>query len=182
MNGALVHPFADPAVMAGNGTIALEILQELPDVDAIVVPYGGGGLSCGIASAVQALAPRVKVYASEVETGAPLSPSMAAGKPVQVEFRHSFVSGIGAPFVFPEMWSLASRLLDGSMVTTLSQVASAIKLAAERNHVIAEGAAGTAIAAALTGQAGRGKVACVVSGGNLNCEQLAQILQGQIPY
>jgi threonine dehydratase len=178
MKGVLIHPFADPNVMAGNGTLALEILDELADVDAIVVPYGGGGLSCGIASAIRARAPHVRVFASEVETGAPLAPSLAAGKPVTVHYRHSFVSGIGAPFIFPEMWALASQLLDGSIVTTLAQVTSAIKLVAERNRVIAEGAAATAIAAALSGQAGRGKIVCVVSGGNIDNETLAQIIQG----
>jgi len=175
MNGLLIHPFADPAVMAGNGTIGLEILQDLPDVDAIIVPYGGGGLSCGIASALYALAPRVRVYASEVETGAPLAPSLAASKPVEVNYSHSFVSGIGAPFVFPEMWPLASRLLDGSFVTTLPTVSWTIKLVAERNHVIAEGAAGTAVAAALAGKAGHGKIVCVVSGGNIDICELASL-------
>jgi len=172
MDGLLIHPFADPAVIAGSGTIGLEILEDLADVDAIVVPYGGGGLSCGIASALRALAPHVRVFASEVETGAPLAPSLAAGKPVEVKYSHSFVSGIGAPFVFPEMWPLASRLLDGSFVVTLPQVSQAIKLVAERNHVIAEGAAGTAIAAALAGKAGRGKIVCVVSGGNIDLRDI----------
>ncbi len=180
INGWLIHPFADSAVMAGNGTIALEILDELADVDAIVVPYGGGGLSCGIASAIRALAPHVKVFASEVESGAPLAPSLAASKPVTVDYCHSFVSGIGAPFIFPEMWSLASQLLDGSIVATLFQVASAIKLVAERNRVIAEGAAGTAIATALSGKAGHGKIVCVVSGGNIDNEKLMQILAMEV--
>jgi len=181
MDGVLIHPFADSAVMAGNGTIGLEILEDLPGVDAVVVPYGGGGLSCGIASAIRALAPRVKVFASEVETGAPLHAAFAAGKPVEVKYSHSFVSGIGAPFVFPEMWQLASRLLDDSFVVTLEQVASAIKLMAERNHIIVEGAGAVPVAAAMTDKPGCRKVVCVVSGGNIASAELIRILQGQVP-
>ncbi len=181
MDGLLVHPFGDRAVMAGNGTLGLEILEDLPDVDAIVVPYGGGGLSCGIASALRALRPEVKLYACEVETAAPLAASFAAGEPVDVDYRSSFVSGIGAPFVFPEMWSLASQLLDGSLVVTLREVADAIRVMVERNHIVAEGAGAVSVAAALAGKAGTGKVVCVVSGGNLSTEDLVQILQGMVP-
>jgi threonine dehydratase len=181
MDGLLIHPFGDRAVMAGNGTIGLEILEDLPDVDAIVVPYGGGGLSCGIASALRALRPEVKLYACEVETAAPLAASLAAGEPVEVDYSPSFVSGIGAPFVFPEMWSLASQLLDGSLVITLREVASAIRFMVERNHIVAEGAGAVSVAAALAGKAGAGKVVCVVSGGNLDTEKLVQILQGLVP-
>jgi len=177
----LIHPFADPAVMAGNGVIGLEILEDLPDVDAIVVPYGGGGLSCGIASAVRALEPGVEVYASEVETGAPLAASLAAGRPVEVDYRPSFVTGMGAPFVFPEMWPRASRLLDGSLVVSLQQVADAIRLLIEWNHVVAEGAGATPVAAALSGQAGGGRIVCVVSGSNIGLHELTCILQGGVP-
>lgn len=181
VEGRLVHPFADPLVMAGNGTIALEILEDLPGVEAVVAPYGGGGLSCGIASALRALKPGVRVYGAEVETGAPLAASLAAGRPVETRYRPSFVSGIGAPFVFPEMWPLASRLLDGSLVATLAEVAGAIKLLAERNHIVAEGAAAVPVAVALAGRAGRGKVVCVVTGGNIDTERLLVALQGQVP-
>lgn len=181
VQGLLIHPFADPLVMAGNGTIALEILEDLPGVEAVVAPYGGGGLSCGIAAALRALRPDVRVYGAEVETGAPLAASLAAGCPVETRYRPSFVSGIGAPFVFPQMWPLASQLLDGSLVATLAEVAGAIKLMAERNHIVAEGAAAAPVAAALAGRAGRGKVVCVVSGGNIDTERLLMALQGQVP-
>jgi threonine dehydratase len=177
MRGLLVHPFADPAVMAGNGTIGLEILEDLPDVDTIVVPYGGGGLSCGIASAVRTLRPQTRVLACEVKTAAPLAASLAAGKPIEVDYRASFVTGMGAPFVFPQMWPLASHLLDGSLVVRLEQVADAIRLLATRNHVIAEGAGAVPVAAALAGLAGTGKVVCVVSGGNIDVDVLVRILQ-----
>src|SRR5205814_9623101 len=111
MDGLFVHPFSDMAVMAGNGTIGLEILEDLPDVDVIVAPYGGGGLSCGIASAIRALSPSCKVFAAEVATAAPLAPSLEAGHPVQVDYTPSFVDGIGSPEVFPEMFELARELL-----------------------------------------------------------------------
>src|SRR5205823_10796980 len=164
MEGLFVHAFSDPAVIAGNGTIGLEIYEDLPDVDAVVVPYGGGGLSTGIASALRVLKPGVKVYACEVETGAPLAGSLAAGRPVEVSYTHSFVDGIGAPVIFDEMWELSRDLLAGSVVMGVDEVAAAVRLLAERNHVIAEGAGATPVAATLAGKAGRGKVVCVVSG------------------
>jgi threonine dehydratase len=181
LDGHFVHPVSDPAVIAGNGTIGLEILEDLPDVESIVVPYGGGGLSCGIASAVRALKPGTRVYACEVETAAPFAASLAAGEPRKIDYTPSFVDGIGAPFVLAEMWPLASRLLDDSLVMSLAGVAAAVRLLAERNRVIAEGAGATPVAAALAGRAGRGKVVCVVSGGNIDAGKLAKILEGQVP-
>jgi threonine dehydratase len=181
MEGFFVHPVSDPAVMAGNGTIGLEILEDLPDVDAIVIPYGGGGLSSGIASAVRALRPATRIYACEVETAAPLAPSLAAGAPQQVTYTASFVDGIGGPSVLSDMWPLVSRLLDGSLVVPLAEVAAAVRLLAERNRVVAEGAGATPVAAALAGKAGAGKVVCIVSGGNLDSAKLAKILHGEIP-
>jgi threonine dehydratase len=181
MEGLFIHAFSDPDVMAGNGTIGLEILEDLPDVNSVVIPYGGGGLSCGIASTLRALNPKIKVYACEVETAAPLAASLNAGAPVEINHTPSFVDGIGAHFVFPEMFPLARQLLDGSLVTSLEGVASAIKIMAERNHVIAEGAGAAPVAAALAGLAGAGKVACVVSGGNIDAEKLTKILGGDMP-
>jgi threonine dehydratase len=174
--GLLIHPFADRNVMAGNGVIALEILEDLPDADAIVAPYGGGGLSCGIASAVAALGVSARVYGCEVETATPLHTSLAAGRRVAVPYAPSFVSGMGAPFVFEQMWPLASRLLAGAPVVTLDEVRRAIRLLAERAKVVAEGAAATTVAAALKGACGRGKVVCVISGGNISASPLAEIL------
>jgi threonine dehydratase len=204
MKGLLIHPFADEAVMAGNGTIGLEILEDLPDVDLILVPYGGGGLSCGIAAAVRAERSRsaevtkqpsfdpstgsgrrfaqdeIRVKAVELETATPFTSSLAAGKMVEVSYQASFVSGMGAPFVFPQMWTLASQLLDGSHVVKLTQVAEAIRLLAERHHVIGEGAGAVALAAALQ-MTEKKKIVCVVSGGNINAAHLNQILQGELP-
>jgi threonine dehydratase len=181
LDGLFIHPVSHPAVMAGNGTIGLEIVEDLPDVDAVLVPYGGGGLSCGIASALAALRPGVPVYACEVETAAPLAASWAAGEPVTINYKPSFVDGIGGKSVLPEIWPLARRLLAGSLVMTLEEVAAAIRLLLVRNRVLAEGAGATPVAAALAGRAGTGKVACVVSGGNLDTGKLASILAGQVP-
>jgi threonine dehydratase len=176
LDGRFVHAFSDDAVMAGNGTIGLEILEDLPDADAIVAPFGGGGLSCGIASAVRAVSPGCKVYAAEVATAAPLAPSLEAGRPVQVGYEPSFVDGIGSPEVFPEMFELAQELLDGSLVASLDDITAAVRLLVERARVVAEGAGATPVALALSGAAGNGKVVCVVSGGNIDSWKLAEIL------
>ena len=182
IEGLFLHAFSDPAVMAGNGTIGLEILEDLPDVDSILIPWGGGGLSCGIASAVRVLKPDVKIFGCEVDTGAPLSASFESGKPAeQIDFTPSFVDGIGAPMIFPEMWALAKQLLDGSLVVGLDEIVEAIRILAERNCVIAEGAGAAPVAAALAGKAGKGKIVCVVSGGNIDPEILGRIFQGKMP-
>jgi IS605 OrfB family transposase len=181
MEGTFVHPFGDPLVQAGNGTIGLEIVEDLPDVDAVVIPYGGGGLSCGIASALRALKPDTHVYACEVETAAPLAAAFIEGAPTPVEYTPSFVDGMGSPQVLPEMWPLASALLDGSLVSTLAEVAAAVRLLVERARVVAEGAGAAPVAAALAGMAGAGKVVCVLSGGNIDTAKLVDILQGDVP-
>jgi threonine dehydratase len=181
VSGLFVHPVSDPAVIAGNGTIGLEILEDLPDVDVVVIPYGGGGLSCGIASAIRAFKKGTKIYACEVETACPFSASLAAGEPREVDYTPSFVDGIGGKSVLPEIWPLASSLLDGSLVMKLNEVSAAIRTLIERNHVIAEGAGATPVAAALSGKAGNGKIVCVVSGGNIDSTKLAKILNGEMP-
>lgn len=181
MNGFFVHPVSDPAVIAGNGTIGLEILEDLPEVDAVVIPFGGGGLSAGIASAFRAIKPDTKLYACEVETAAPLAASLAAGAPRTVSYTATFVDGIGSSGLLPDMWPLVSRLLDGSLAVALAEIAAAIKLLVERNRVVAEGAGATPVAAALSGQAGAGKIVCVVSGGNIDSFKLAKILRGELP-
>src|SRR5262249_54186594 len=162
-------------------TIGLEILEDLPEVDCVIIPYGGGGLSCGIASALRALKPETRIYACEVETAAPLAASLAAGAPTTIHYTPSFVDGMGGPSVLAEMWPLASTLLDGSLVVTLAQVADAIRLLAERGRIVAEGAGAAPLASALARQAGGGSVVCVVSGGNLDTAKLVKILQGAVP-
>jgi len=178
MKGLFVHPVSDPAVIAGNGTVGLEILEDLPGVDTVIVPYGGGGLISGIAMAIKTIKPDVKVFASEVETAAPLAPSLAAGEPVKVTYTPSFVDGMGSAGLLTEMWPIVSKLVDGSIVLSLKQIADAIKLLMERTRVIAEGAGGSSFAAALTGKAGTGKNVCVISGGNIDAEKLIKILSG----
>jgi len=179
--GAFIHPGADPTVIAGNATAGLEIVEDLPDVDAILVPYGSGGLACGIACAAHALRPGVRVYACEVETAAPFSASLAAGRPVAVEYTPTFVDGIGGKTVLEQIWPLAREVLAGSIVVSVRQVADAVRMLAERTRVIAEGAGAAPVAAALAHDLGVERVACVVSGGNIDSRKLAQILNGQVP-
>ena len=168
MTGHMVHPFDDDRFIAGNGTIGLEILEDLPDVDAIVAPLGGGGLLSGIAAAVAAIRPETKVFAAEPETAAPLSASFAAKAPVYFDaWKASFVDGAGGKSVLDTMWPLLSTLA-GSLVVTLDDAARALRFLAERARVVGEGAAACAVAAALSGRAGTGKVVAVVSGGNID--------------
>jgi len=176
VDATFIHAFDDPDVMAGNGTIALELLEDLPDLDAVVIPWGGGGLSCGIAAVLRRLAPRVRIFAAEVETAAPLAASLAAGEPRTVDYAPSFVDGIGSKMVFPNMFELARTLLDGSIVVSLDEARRAMKFVAERNRVIVEGAAACAIAAAMSGRAGDGKVVAIVSGGNIDLEKFSQLI------
>ena len=176
IDATFIHAFDDPHVMAGNGTIALELLEDLPEVDAVVIPWGGGGLSCGIASVLRARAPKVRIYAAEIETGAPLAASLAAGEPRTVDYEPSFVDGIGSKMVFSRMFEHARRLLDGSLVVTLTEARHAMKLVAERNRVIMEGASACAVAAACSGRAGSGRVVAIVSGGNIDLDKFAELV------
>ncbi|HYR68624.1 MAG TPA: pyridoxal-phosphate dependent enzyme [Candidatus Dormibacteraeota bacterium] len=181
IEGLFIHPVSDLAVIAGHGTIGLEILEDLPNVDAILVPYGGGGLSSGIAAAARALKPGVKVFACEVATAAPLAASLAAGSPRSIEHKPSFVDGIGGKSMLAEMWPMVRELLAGSITVEVAEAAAVVRLLVERNRVVAEGAGAVPVAAALTGRAGSGTVACVVSGGNIDAEKLTKILAGGIP-
>ena len=178
VDGLFVHPVQDAGVMAGNGTIGLEILQDLPDPDAVVIPYGGGGLTAGIASAIRALRPATKIFTAEPETGAALVAALDAGHPADVDYRASFVDGAGSRRVLDSMWPLVAPLVDRALAIPIGEVAAAVRTLAERVRVIAEGAGALAPAAALTGRAGTGKVVCVVSGGNINLSKLAEILNG----
>ena len=177
IDAAFVHSFDDERVMAGNGTIGLELIEDLPEVDTVLIPWGGGGLACGIATALKALKPSVRIYAVETDTGAPLAASLRAGKPATVDYQPSFVDGIGSKTVFPGMLELARELLDGSLTASLDEVAAALRLMAERNRVIAEGAGAVALAVALSGKAGSGRIACIVSGGNIDLPKLAKLLE-----
>ncbi len=177
----LVHPVMDADVIAGNGTIGLEILDDLPDVDTVLVPFGGGGLLTGIATAVRALRPQARIFACEIETATPFRASLAAGKPCEIEHHKSFVDGIGGKSVLAAMWPLVRRITDGSLVVTLEETCAAIRLLPERSRVIAEGAGAVPVAAALGRHAGAGKIVCVVSGGNIDTTTLCTILAGRMP-
>jgi threonine dehydratase len=176
-----IHPVSDRAVMAGNGTIGLEIAEALPAPDAVIIPFGGGGLTSGIASALRALHPATRIYCAEPETAAPLAASLAAGAPTDVAYTPSFVDGIGSKSLLAEMWPIVRALIDGSFAMPLAAIADAIRVLAERNRVIAEGAGATPVAAALAGRAGAGRVVCVVSGGNIDRAKLSKILGGELP-
>src|SRR5947199_9175326 len=150
-----IHPFADIRMMAGNGTAGLEVLEDLPDVESVVIPFGGGGLAVGIASAICAKRPQTRVYAVEPETAAPLSASITAGSAQEIERVPSFVDGIGGKGVLPEMWERARTLLV-PLVVSLSEIAAAIKLLMDRNRIVAEGAGTDSVVAVLIGKDGAG--------------------------
>jgi len=182
MRGHFVHPFDDDDFIAGNGTAGLEILEDLPDVDAVVAPLGGGGLLCGLGVVMRARKPGVRVLAAEPETAAPLAASLARGEASYFEnWTASFVDGAGGKSVLPSMWPLLRAVVDDSLVVTLRDVAAAMRHTADRVHVIAEGAAGCALAAALSGRAGGGKVVAVVSGGNIDLPRFAELVGACAP-
>lgn len=180
-DGLFVHPVSDRPVIAGNGTIALEILEQIPDPDAVLVPYGGGGLVTGIGSALRALRPETRIHAVEPETAAALNAALAAGEPTEIDYRPSFVDGSGSRCVLAEMWPLVRELVDGALTASLEETAAAVRLLAERTRVVAEGAGALAPAAALAGRAGGGRLVCVVSGGNIDLPTLGRILAGETP-
>jgi threonine dehydratase len=178
VEGLFVHPVQDPGVIAGNGTIGLEVLDDLPSPDAVVIPYGGGGLTVGIASAVKALRPGTRIFTAEPATAAALAAAFAAGKPTDVDYQASFVDGSGSRRVLDTMWPQVAPLVDGALSIPVAEVAAAVRLLAERARVIAEGAGALALAAALSGRAGSGRVVCIVSGGNIDLSTLAETFNG----
>ncbi|HEY2037139.1 MAG TPA: pyridoxal-phosphate dependent enzyme [Steroidobacteraceae bacterium] len=180
-SGTYIDAARDPAAIAGDGSLGIEILEQLPQVDAIFTPLGGGALACGIACAVRALNPAVKVIACELESAQPFGAALRAGKVVTTEAHAGFVSGVGFHSLLPEMWPLAQEVIAGAMTVSLAEVAAAIGLLAERNKVIAEGAGAIPVAAALSGRHGFRQVCAVVSGGNLDVAKLCTILAGKVP-
>jgi threonine dehydratase len=174
--GLFIHPVADQAVMAGNGTIGLELCEQLAAFDTVVVPWGGGGLTTGIASAVKAFRPGVRVVTTEPATAAPLAASFAAGEPVDIDYEPSFVDGAGGRALLPGMWDYAQELVDEAVAVPIGETAAAVRLLAGRARVVAEGAGALSVAAALSGAAGSGRVVCIVSGGNIDADVLAKIL------
>ncbi|MBM2822790.1 MAG: Threonine/serine dehydratase [Thermoleophilia bacterium] len=182
VDGYFVHPVRDDAVMAGNGTIGLELVEDLDEFDAVLIPWGGGGLTTGIASAVKALRPETRIYVCEPETGAPVTAAIAnGGVPVKVEYTPSFVDGAGAEALLPEMWEHAQPLVTDAFSISLDDAAAGVRLLVERGRIVGEGAAGLPVAAAVAGLAGSGRVVCIVSGGNIDAARLAEILHGRVP-
>jgi threonine dehydratase len=179
VDGYFVHPVLDDAVMAGNGTIGLELVEELGEIDTVLVPWGGGGLTTGIASALHSLTPKTRIVACEPETGAAFAASFAAGEPVAVDYTASFVDGAGSKALLPAMWERARPLVSGALTLTLDETAAAVRLLADRVSVVAEGAGALSVAAAVSGRAGGGRIVCIVSGGNIDAGRLAAILDGR---
>jgi threonine dehydratase len=180
MTGRLVHPFDDDDFISGNGTAGLEILEDLPDVDAVVAPMGGGGLLTGLAAAIRALRPDARVYAAEPENAAPLHTSLAAGRASRFEgWSRSWVDGAGGQSVLPTMWPLLKDAVAASIVVPLDDAARAMRQAAQSCHIIMEGAAACAVAAAQSPQlaaAGHRKIVAVVSGGNIDLTRFASLV------
>jgi threonine dehydratase len=180
--GVFVHPVAEPGVLAGNATIGAEILEDLPGCDAVIVPFGGGGLICGIGSVVRRLRPTVRMIVAESEAARPAAAALQQGGPVTVPHRQSFVDGMGSTTVLPEMWPLLHAVADQAECASFEQIAEAIRLLAGRHHVIAEAAGAVSVAAALGAKGLKGNVVCIVSGGNIDAEKLGAILAGQSPF
>jgi len=179
--GTFIHPVENNDVMAGHGTIALEIIEDLPDVDSVIVPFGGGGLISGIGAGLAALKPDVRVFAAEVETAAPLRASLDANEAKAINRVPTFVDGIGGASVLPAMWPLVRQVTSDSIVVSLEEIAHSIRLLVRQAHVVAEGAGASAVAAARTGRATGSRVVCVISGGNIDPSVLGTILQGSLP-
>jgi len=180
-DGVFFHPVAEQAVVAGNATIGAEILEDLDDIDAVAVPFGGGGLISGIGAVMRRAKPSVRMLAVESEAAQPLAAALSAGRPAKVTHTPSFVDGIGSGIVLDEMWPLLRQMVDQALCVSLAEIADAIRLLAAKHHVIAEGAGAASVAAALSGRAGKGNIVCVISGGNIDAARLAAILTGQMP-
>jgi threonine dehydratase len=182
MRGHFIHPFDDDDFIAGNATAGLEILEDLPEVDTVIASIGGGGLLAGLGTVMKALKPGVRVVAAEPATASPLSVSLARGEASYFDaWTASFVDGAGGKSVLPSMWPLLRALVDESLVMSLADIASAMRYTADRVHVVTEGAAGCAVAAALSGRVGRGKVVAVVSGGNIDLSRFAELVGAAAP-
>jgi threonine dehydratase len=175
--GTFIHPFDDQNFITGHATMGLEILEDAPDTAAIIAAIGGGGLITGLASAVKALRPEIKVWGAEPETAAPAALSFAKGSPQAFpDWKATFVDGAGGKSLFPRMWQRMQPVVDGSIVVSLDEVKRAMRLMAEKARVIAEGAGALGLAAALTGKAGQGPVVAIVSGGNIDLAKFSELI------
>ena len=178
VKGTFIHPFDDHNFIAGHATVGLEILEDEPDTAAVVASIGGGGLVVGVASAIKALKPNVKVWGAEPETASPVALSFKMGSPqVFADWKPSFVDGAGGQSVFPRMWQRMKPLVDGCIVVSLEETKRAMRLMAENARIISEGAGALSLAAALTGNAGQGPVVAIVSGGNIDLKKFFELVQ-----
>jgi threonine dehydratase len=178
----LINPVIDQAVLAGNGSIGMEIVEDLPDVDVVLTPYGGGSMTTGVASAVKAVSSRTRVFAVEDDSAAPVRAALEAGKIVTVETRPSFIKSIGGPSLVPKLWPVARELIDGAVVVSPAQVADAMRLLFRKAKVVAEGAGAASLAAAISRPDLMGNIVCVISGGNVDAEAYSVVLAGGIPH
>ena len=179
VEGTFVHPFDDHDFIAGHGSMGLEILEDAPDVSAVIGSIGGGGLVVGVGAAIKALKPEVKIWGAEPESAAPAARSFEAGSAQTFpEWTRTFVDGAGGQSMMPRMWERMQGIVDGSIVVTLEQTRAAMRMMAEKARIVSEGAGALPLAAALTGKAGNGPIVCVVSGGNIDLAAFAQILEG----
>jgi threonine dehydratase len=182
VDGLFIHPVQDDSVIAGNGTAGLELVEGLEDFDAVLIPWGGGGLTTGIASAVKALRPDVQIYVCEPETGAPVTAAIANGRvPTKIDYAPSFIDGAGSGALLPKMWGLAEPLVTDAFAISLAEAAAAVRMLAERGRIVAEGAAALPVAAVLAGRVEGDRLVCIVSGGNIDSSRLATILSGGVP-
>ncbi len=182
VEGLFIHPVQDDPVIAGNGTAGLELAEDLDGFDAVLIPWGGGGLTTGIASAVKALRPDVRIYVCEPETGAPVTAAIANGRvPTAIDYEVSFIDGAGSGALLPKMWRLAEPLVTDAFAISLADAAAAVRTLVERARIVGEGAAALPVAAALAGRVDAERIVCIVSGGNIDSSRLATILEGGVP-
>ena len=175
--GTFVHPFDDHNFIAGHGTMGLEILEDVPETAAVIASIGGGGLITGVASAIKALRPAMKIFGVEPETAAPAALSFKKGSPqVFKDFKQSFVDGAGGQSMFPRMWERMKPVVDDYIVVTLDETKKAMRLMAEKARIISEGAGALPVAAGLSGKAGKGPIVAVVSGGNIDMKKFCELI------
>lgn len=177
----LINPVTDQAVLAGNGSIGIEIFEDLPDVDVVLTPYGGGSMTTGVASAIKSLSRRARVYAVEDDSAAPVTAALAAGRIVTIETRPSFIKSIGGPSLVPQLWPVARELIDGAIAVSPAAVTQAMRLLFGKAKIVAEGAGAASLAAALARPDLTGNIVCVISGGNIDAAAYATVLAGGIP-
>ena len=177
VDGTFIHPFDDDNFIAGHGTMGLEILEDAPDTATVIASIGGGGLITGVASAIKALRPKIKIFGVEPETAAPAALSFEKGSPqVFPNWEASFVDGAGGQSMFPHMWERMKSIVDGCLVVTLEETKKAMRLMAEKARVIAEGAGALPVAAALSGRVGKGPIVAIVSGGNIDLQKFCELI------